>query len=81
MYYYKDVCGVPPLGMIDDISGIAKCQEQSVILNAIINAKIESKKLEFNWKKCRNMHIGTNKQNCSTLKTHGKEMINTDTQT
>ena len=81
MYYYKDVCGVPPLGMIDDISGIAKCQEKSVILNSIINAKIESKKLEFNWKKCKNMHIGPNRQNCTILKVHGKEMIDTDTQT
>ena len=81
MYYYKDVCGVPPLGMIDDISGIAKCQENSVILNTIINAKIESKKLEFNWKKCKNMHIGTNKQNCQSLKVHGKDMMETDTQT
>ena len=67
--------------MIDDISGIAKCQEKSVILNSIINAKIESKKLEFNWKKCKKMHIGPNKQNCTILKVHGKEMIDTDTQT
>ena len=81
IYYYKDVCGVPPLGMIDDISGIAKCQEKSVILNSIINAKIESKKLEFNLKKCTNMHIGPNKQNCTPLKIHGKEMMSTNTQT
>ena len=67
--------------MIDDISGIAKCQEKSVILNSIINAKIESKKLEFNLKKCTNMHIGPNKQHCTPLKIHGKEMMNTNTQT
>ena len=39
--------------MIDDIAGIADCRESSVTLNAIINAKIESKKLPFNWKKYR----------------------------
>ena len=56
--------------MIDDIAGVTKCQDNSVVLNAIINSKIESKKLEFNIKKCFNMHIGPNSQNCPALKIH-----------
>ena len=43
LYKYKGSCNVPPLGMIDDIAGVSDCNEKSVILNAIINAKIESK--------------------------------------
>ena len=66
--------------MIDDVAGVAKCQDSFVILNTIINSKIESKKLEFNLKKCVNMHIGPNSQNCSKLKIHDKEMNVTSTQ-
>jgi hypothetical protein len=43
LYQYRDACTVPPLGMIDDIAGVAECNENSVILNSIVNAKIESK--------------------------------------
>ena len=42
-YVYRDACYVPPLGMIDDIASIAQCKDNSIILNAIVNAKIESK--------------------------------------
>ena len=66
--------------MIDDIAGVANCQEKSVILNSIINAKIEAKKLQFNFKKCVNMHVGPNKQNCSKLKVHDKQMMQTEKQ-
>ena len=80
IYYYKDACAVPPLGMIDDIAGVTKCQDNSVILNSIINAKIESRKLEFNQRKCVNMHVGPNKQSCLRLKVHEKEILETETQ-
>ena len=80
IYYYKYVCSVPPLGMIDDIGGVAKCQDDTVILNSIKNAKIESKKLEFNLKKCVNMHIGPNIQSCPSLKIHENVMNTSSTQ-
>ena len=80
LYQYKDMCNIPSLGMIDDIAGVANCQEKSVILNSIINAKIEAKKLQFNFKKCVNMHVGPNKQNCSKLKVHDKQMMQTEKQ-
>ena len=50
LYQYRDMCSVPSLSMIDDMAGISNYQEKSVILNSIINAKIESKKLQFNFK-------------------------------
>ena len=66
--------------MIDDIAGVSQCNEDSVILNSIVNAKIESKKLQFNHKKCVNMHIGPNKENCPNLVVHETQMLSTETQ-
>ena len=60
--------------MIDHVAGVSECNENSVILNSIINAKIESKKLEFNLKKCVNMHIGPKNENCQHLKVHQTQM-------
>ena len=80
LYQYRDACTVPPLCMIDDIAGISQCNEKSVILNSIVNAKIESKKLQFNLKKCVNMHIGPNEENCPNLKVHETQMLTTDQQ-
>ena len=41
----------------DDLASIAYCGPQSVILNAVINAKVNMKKLEFNQSKCVKMHV------------------------
>ena len=76
-YVYKESCYVPPLGMIDDIAGIAQCKDNSIILNSIVNSKIESKKLQFNLKKCVNMHIGPHKEECDALKIHDSQMLTT----
>ena len=38
---------VPALAMIDDIMGMAVCGDQSIELNAIINSKMENKKLKL----------------------------------
>ena len=79
-YQYRDVCTVVPLGMIDDIAAVAECNSNSLILNSIINAKIEAKKLQFNLTKCFNMHIGPNKDNCEHLVVHDTPMLSTDKQ-
>ena len=60
--------------MIDDVAGIAQCKDDSNMLNAIINSKIETKKLEFNLTKCVNMHIGPGKDKCDKLKVHKTEI-------
>ena len=57
MFRYRGAVTIPPLGMIDDLASIAYCGPQSVILNAVINAKMNMKKLEFNQKKCVKLHI------------------------
>ena len=57
MFQYRNAVTIPPLGMIDDLATIAYCGPQSVILNAVINAKVNMKKLEFNKNKCVKMHV------------------------
>ena len=81
LYKYKGSCDVPPLGMIDDIAGVSDCNEKSVILNAIINAKIESKKQQFNEKKCVLIHIGPKHDMCPDLKVHETMMAKVEKQT
>ena len=58
MFLYKECVYVPPLGMIDDVASFSKCGADALKTNAIINAKMESKKLEFGASKCVNIHIG-----------------------
>ena len=48
--------------MIDDLASILYCGPQSVIMNAVINAKINMKRLEFNQKKCVKLHISKEKR-------------------
>ena len=61
LYIYNECVSVPPLMMIDDVAAFSNCGPESIITNAIINAKIESKKLEFGPSKCFNIHIGSDK--------------------
>ena len=63
MFKYRKAVSIPPLGMIDDLGAIAECGPKSVILNAIINAKLNMKKLEFNKSKCVKLHICKNRRN------------------
>ena len=53
--------------MIDDLAAIAKCGSDSVELNAIVNAKIKSKFLEFGVGKCFNLHVGHKLSSCPKL--------------
>ena len=48
--------------MIDDILTVSKCGLQSVEMNSILNAKIESKKLRMSEDKCYHIHIGKGNQ-------------------
>ena len=52
--------------MVDDILGISQCGVKAVELNALINAKIESKKLRLSADKCYKIHICKKKSKCST---------------
>ena len=75
LYWYNDCVAVPPLQMIDDLASFSLCSPDSVITNAIINGKIEAKKLEFGPAKCYNIHIGDERKCCVGLKVH-EESIN-----
>ena len=70
MFLYKECEYVPPLGMIDDLASFTECGADSVKVNALINAKIESKKLEFGPRKCFNIHIGQSNGECLDQKVH-----------
>ena len=58
LFLYKNCVYVPPLGMIDDIASFALSGVDAVKTNAIVNAKIQSKKLNFGPSKCYNIHLG-----------------------
>ena len=65
---------MPSLTMIDDCLDISECGPDSIIDNASIVAKIESKKLELNTDKCHKIHVGKPDKLCPPLKTHSAAM-------
>ena len=81
MFIYKECVTVPPLGMIDDLASFSICGPETVKINALINAKIESKKLEFGPKKCFRIHIGNQKSDCVSQKVHSDEINVADYET
>ena len=81
-YLYKDMVNVPPLACVDDLLGVAKCNQDSLNLNIFLTTQIELKKLKFhvpdkNGKsKCHKLHIGKKSENCPELKVHNTVMNN-----
>ena len=68
LFLYKNRVYVPPLGIIDDIASFALSGPDAIKTNAIINSKIESKKLKFGPSKCHNIHFGKLEDTYSMLK-------------
>ena len=60
--------------MIDDVASFSLCGSDSIKINAIINSKIESKKLEFGPKKCFKVHIGNKPEVCLEQKVYQNRM-------
>ena len=58
--------------MKDDIASFSLSGPDAIKTNAIINAKIESKKLEFGPAKCYNIHLGELEE--TTMKVHDYTM-------
>ena len=48
---------IPPLALIDDIISIKNCGADSIEAYAVVNMKIESKKLRLSKDKCAQMHV------------------------
>ena len=74
LYWYKGSVPIPPLQMVDDIQTFSKCSGNPMLLNAMVNAFVDSKKLTLSKKKCSNIHIGKQNQNCMNLNVHGSPM-------
>ena len=72
---YKDTIDVPSLAMVDDVMGMVPCGDASIELNAIINAKIESKNLRLGPDKCFKIYICKTSEECpQILKVHENDM-------
>ena len=67
--------------MVDDVLGIQKCSSKSRKLNNAINTFIELEKLTLSQKKCHNVHVGKDLQNCPDFKVHGEKMGNSQQET
>jgi hypothetical protein len=67
LYSYKQMVGIPPLAMIDDLFLMAGCGLDSVLLNSFINAKTKTKKLQFGVDKCHKLHVGKECSFCPNL--------------
>ena len=69
-YVYKNIVAVAPLGMIDDLLCIQKCNKSYTAMNTFV----ELKKLNISDGKCNQMHIGKSVDICSELKVHLEAM-------
>ena len=69
LFKYKNVLSTVPLALIDDCLGISLCGTDAVEMNAILNTKIDAKKLRLSTDKCTHMHISKTSSKCySNLK-------------
>ena len=57
-YSYRGEVDIPPLSMMDDLLCVSECGHRSYMVNAYINHKTNSKKLQFGSDKCIKMHVG-----------------------
>ena len=57
-YSYKGEVEIPPLGMVHDLVCVSACGPKTVMVNAFLNHKTSSKKLQFGVTKCKKLHIG-----------------------
>ena len=57
-YSYKGEVDIPPLGMVDDLLCISECGHRAAMMNAFVNFKTSSKKLQFGVDKCKKLHVG-----------------------
>ena len=75
MFKYKECLPIPNLCFVDDILAIGNCGSDSIKLNAIIQSKMATKKLEMGYDKCFQIHVGSNSSKvCPKLSVHDEEM-------
>ena len=81
LYSYKKCVTIPPMSMIDDILTVTKCSNDSIKINALIEAKTAGKQLNLGEEKCSLMHIGKSIERCRHLTVNGFAMNTTQRQT
>ena len=74
LYYYKNIVGIPPLMMVDDILAVQKCSSKSLKVNSMINTFVDLEKLTLSKSKCNNIHMGNQMRECPELKIDGEKM-------
>ena len=75
LYKYKECTNIPALTFVDDALAFTTCGTESVKLNAKVQSKFESKRLELGYEKCFQMHVDNkNKNCCQILKVKNSDM-------
>ena len=74
LYQYKDCVKIPAMSFVDDVLSITECGVDSIKMNALVQSKVDTKKLELSDTKCVKMHIGGNQNLCPIIKAHSREM-------
>ena len=77
LYKYKGFVNILPMEFIDDVFTVTRCSINSIKMNALMQSKVECKKLELSDSKCFKMHVGKNNINCPNLQVNNKDMITT----
>ena len=67
LYKYKECTNIPALTFVDDALAFTTCGTESVKLNAKVQSKFESKRLELGYEKCFQMHVGNKNKNCCPI--------------
>ena len=75
MFKYKDCVNIPVLTFVDDALSVTDCGPNSVKMNAYVQSKVDTKRLELGQSKCFKMHIGKKQCSCENLKVHGQQML------
>ena len=58
LYKYKDCVDIPVLTFVDDALSVTECGINTVKMNAHMQSKVNTKKLELGHSKCFKIHIG-----------------------
>ena len=78
LYKYKDCVDIPVLTFVDDALSVTECGINTVKMNAHMQSKVNTKKLELGHSKCFKIHIGKNKCSCPDLMVNDQKMMSSE---
>jgi hypothetical protein len=64
IFKYRSTVDIQALAMIDDVMSMSSCGDNSIEINAMINAKMQTKKLRLSEDKFYKIHISKNGSFC-----------------